>query len=77
MILITVVVCNKDYGLFGIDLLKVDIIKLINSIKPEENNIGLLRRYKASIHLKENHHPSYVEFKKLLIDILLIVMAKF
>ena len=40
MIHITVVVvaCNKDHGLFGIDVLKVKIAIFIDSIKAEENN---------------------------------------
>ncbi len=49
MIPITVFACNKDHGLLGIDVLKVDTTKLINSIKAEENNIGLLRSYRARI----------------------------
>ena len=61
---ITVVACNKDYGLLRTDRLKIDTTNLINSIKAE-NNIRLLRGYKVSIHLKENHHPSYVESRKL------------
>ena len=40
MIPIIVVACNKDQGLLGIDVLKVDTTKLFNSIKAE-NNIGL------------------------------------
>ena len=64
MIPITIVACNKDQILLGIDLLKMDITKLINSIKLEENNQGLLIGYKASIRLKEDHHSSYVSSRK-------------
>ena len=39
MIPIAVVACNKDYGLFGIDALKVNTTKIINSIKAVENHI--------------------------------------
>ena len=38
----------------------MNITKLINSIKAEENNIGFLRGHKGSIRLKENRHPNYV-----------------
>ena len=61
MIPTTGVACNENHGLIGIDTLKLDNIKFINSTKAEENNIGFLKGHRASIHLKENHHPSYVE----------------
>ena len=35
MIPITIVACNKDRGLLGIDVLKVNTPKFINSIKSE------------------------------------------
>ena len=53
IILITVVACTKDHGLLGINLLKVDSLKLVNSMESEEQEIGLLKGYKTSIHLKE------------------------
>ena len=74
---IMVIACNRDHGLLGIDMFKVDTTKLINSIKVEENNIGLLRGYRVSILLKENHHPSYVKSKMLPIHFLLIIVANF
>ena len=40
MIPMTVVGYDKDHGLFGIDVFKLDATKLINSIKGEETNIG-------------------------------------
>ena len=43
----------------------------------EEINIGFLRGYRASICLKENHHPSYMESRKLLIPILPMIVAEF
>ena len=51
---ITVVACTKDHGLLSIDVLKVDTSKLVNLMELEEQDIGLLKGYKASIHLKEN-----------------------
>ena len=75
MIPIPIVDNNKDHGLLGIDLMKEDTAKFINSIKADENNIGL-RCYWVSIRLKENHPPSYVEFRKLPIHILPIAVAK-
>ena len=39
MIPITVVAYNKDHGLLGIDVLRVDITKLINSMKAEETKL--------------------------------------
>ena len=68
--------CNKDHGLLGIEVLKVDTTKLINSIKAEKNNIGLLKGYRDSIHLKENHNPSYLESRKLPIHVLLMAKLK-
>ena len=52
---ITIVACNKHYRLLRIDVLKKDTIKLINSIKTEDNIIDSLRGYRLSIRLKENH----------------------
>ena len=49
MIPIVIVVYNKDHGLLGIDVLKVGTSRVINSIKAEENNIGLLTGYTRSI----------------------------
>ena len=77
MIPITIVVCNKDHRLLGIDVLKMDTTKLINSIKKQENTIGLLRGYRESISLKKNHHPRYLESRKLPIHILPMVVAEF
>ena len=63
MIPLTRETCNKVYGQLGIDVLNVDTPKLINSIKAEEINKGLLRGYTESIRLKENHYPNYVQPK--------------
>ena len=63
MIPIVVVACNKDPGLLGIDVLKVDTSKLINSVKANESNIVLLRGYKTSIYLKENHPPLFLRME--------------
>ena len=46
---ITVVACTKDHGLQGINVLKVDTSKLVNSMESEEQEIGFLKGYKASI----------------------------
>ena len=73
---ITVVVCIKDHGLLAIDVLKVDTLKLVNSMEPEEQEIGLLKGYKASICLKENYHPRYIQARRLPIYILPIVVSK-
>ena len=69
IIFIRVVAGNKDCGLLGINVLEVNTTKLINSIEVEENNIILLRGYRVSIHLKKNHHQSYMKSKKLPIHI--------
>ena len=61
IISITVVACTKDHGLLGIDVLKVDTSKLVNFMEAEEQEIGLLKGYKASIRLKENYHPRYIQ----------------
>ena len=58
MILIMIMACTKDHGLLGIDVLKVDTSKLVDSLELEEQKIKLLKSYKASIRLKENYHPS-------------------
>ena len=42
----------------------------------EEQEIGLLKGYKASIHLKENYHPRYIQARQLPIYILPIVVSK-
>ncbi len=42
---ITVVVCTKDHDLQGIDVLKVDTSKLVNSMELEKQEIGLLKGY--------------------------------
>ena len=57
---ITVVACTKDHKLLRIDELKVDTSKLVSSMESEEQEIGLLKSYKASIRLKENYHPRYI-----------------
>ena len=75
---ITIVPCNKDHGLLGIDVLKVDATKLIISIKAtKKNNILSLKGYRLSIRLKENHRPSYSISKKFSIHILPMVVANF
>ena len=48
IILITVMACTKDYRLLGIDALKVDTWKLVNSMESEEQEIRLVKGYKAS-----------------------------
>ena len=73
---ITVMACTKDNGLLGADVLKVDTSKLVNSMKSEEQEIGLLKGYKASIRLKENNHPRYIQARQLPIHILPIVVSK-
>lgn len=73
---ITVVECEKVHGLLGIDVLKVDTARLINSMEAQENEIGMLKGYKASIRLKENYHPKYVESRKVPIHIPALVVAK-
>lgn len=50
--------------------------KLINCIKSEELDIGLLKGCKASIHVKENNHPNYFEPQKIPIHFLPMVVAK-
>ena len=77
MILDMVVGFYKDLRQLRIDMLKVDVIKLIYSIKAEENNIRLFRGSRASIHLKENHHSAHEESRKILIYKLLKVVAEF
>ena len=73
---ITVMACTKDHGLLGIDVLKVDTLKLVNSMESEEQEIRLLKGYKASICLKENYHPRYIQQRRLPMHILLIVVSK-
>ena len=69
---ITVVVCTKDHGLLGIDVLKVETSKLVSFMKSEEQEIGLLKGYKASIRLKENYHPRYIQASRVPIHIFLL-----
>ena len=66
---ITVVACTKDRRLLSIDVLKVDTSKLVHSVESEEQEIGLLKGYKASIRLKENYHPRYIQARRLPIHI--------
>ena len=73
---ITVGEYTKDDWLLGIDVLKVDTSKLVNSMESEEQEIGLLKGYKASIHLKENPHPRYIQTRRLSIHNLPIVVSK-
>ena len=73
---ITVVACTKGYGLLGIEVLKVDSSKSVNSIELKEQEIGLLKSYKASICLKENYHLRYIQARQLPIHILPIVVSK-
>ena len=77
IILITVVASTKDHGILGIDRVKVDTSKLVNSMESEGKKIGLLKGYKANIHLKENYHPRYIHARRLPIHILSIVVSKF
>ena len=37
---IAVIACTKDHGLLGIDVLKVNTLKLVNSMESEEQKIG-------------------------------------
>ena len=46
-------------------------------MESEELEIGLLKYYKASIHLKEDYHPRYIQARRLTIYILPIVVLKF
>ena len=73
---ITVIACTKDHGLLGIDVLKVNTSKLGDSMESDEQEIGLLKGYKASICLKENYHPRYIQARRLPIHVLPIVMSK-
>ena len=73
---ITVVAFTKDQGPQGIDVLKVYSSKLVNSIESKKQEIGLLKDYKASIRLKENNHPRYIQAIRLPIHILPIVVSK-
>ena len=45
-------------------------------MESEEQEIGLLKGYKASIRLKENNHPRYIQARRLSIHILPIVESK-
>ena len=45
-------------------------------MKSEEQEIGVLKGYKASIHLKENNHPRYIQTRRLPVHILPIVVSK-
>ena len=76
IILVTVIACTNDHGLRGIDVLKVDTSKLVNSMESEEQEIGLLKGYKASIRLKENYYLRYIQARRLPIYILPIVVSK-
>lgn len=49
-----VVECKKINGLLGIDVLKVDMSKLIRNVKSEKVKMEVLKGYKASIPLNEN-----------------------
>ena len=73
---ITVVACTKDHGLLGIDVLKVDTWKLVNYMESKEQEIGLPKGKKASIHLKENNHPRYIQARRLPTHILPIAVSK-
>ena len=73
---ITVLACTKNHGLLGIDVLKVDTSKLVNSMESEEQEILLFKGYKASVRLKENNHPRYIQARRLPIHILPIVVSK-
>ena len=42
----------------------------------EEQELGLLKGLKASICLKENYHPSYIQARQLSIHVLPIVVSK-
>ena len=68
--------CTKDHGLLGIDVLKADNSKLVNSMESEEHEIGSLKGYKASILLKENYHPRYIQTRRLSVHILRVVVSR-
>ena len=68
--------CTKDYGLLVINVLKVDSPKLTNSIESEEQEIGLLKGYKASIRLKGNYNRRHIQAKRVPLHILPIVVSK-
>lgn len=51
-------------------------MKLTSKVKSEKVKTGVLKGYKASIKLNENSTPSYFEFRKLFIHLLLFVVAK-
>ena len=72
---ITVIAYTKDHGLLGIDVLKVDTSKLL-SVESEKQEIGLLKRYKASFRSKENYHPRYIQARQLHTHILPIAVSK-
>lgn len=59
---ITVVECEKDHGLLGIVVLKVDTTRLINSKEVQENEIGLLIGYKYLT--KKKLSPKIYRIKK-------------
>ena len=46
-------------------------------MESEEQDIGLHKGYKVSIHLKENYHPRYIQASWVPIHILPIVVSKF
>ena len=57
---ITVVVCTKDHGLLGIDVLKVVSSEVINSMELEKQEIRSFKGYKTSIRLKEIYQSRYI-----------------
>lgn len=68
--------CEKCHRHMRIDGLKVNTIKLINSVRLKSNDMGMLKEYMVSIQLKENSQPSYIESHRLPIHILHLVVAK-
>ena len=77
MIPIMVVACNKNHELLGIDMFKVDTLKLINSIKVEENS-RIVKRLQSKHSFKRKTITQAIwNLQKLPICILSIVVAKF
>ena len=73
---IIVVDCFKNHGLIGTDILKIDTVKLINNVESEEQKVGVLKGYEATILLKENISPFYSESRRIPIQLLPLINVK-
>ena len=73
---IIVVDCFKNPGLIGTDILKIDTTKLIDNWQSEEQKVGVLKGFEATIRLKGNISPSYSESRRIPIQFLLLVNGK-